>query len=102
LTHLARAVATEAKIKLERKLFDGENSVFDRRITRNCLPEECPQMNLITGSMLFYYFGKYLQMKNHKKLGKKFQIKTSKNDFCCNLFDFNLLSLQTYQIQGTA
>ena len=59
-------------------------------------------MNLFTRSMLFYYFGKYLQMKNHKKTWKKFQIKTSKNDFCCNLFDFNILSLQTYQIQGTA
>ena len=59
-------------------------------------------MNLFTRSMLFYYFGKYLQVKNHKKTWKKFQIKTSKNDFCCNLFDFNILSLQTYQIQGTA
>ena len=60
-------------------------------------------MNLFTWSMLFYYFGKYLQMKNHKKnTWKKFQIKTSENDLRCNIFDFGLLSLQAYQIQGTA
>ena len=36
-------------------------------------------MNLFTWSMLFYYFGKYLQMKNHKKiLGKNSKSKQVK------------------------
>lgn len=39
-------------------------------------------MNLFTGSMLFYYFGKYLQVKNHKKkLGKNSKSKQVKMIF---------------------